>query len=368
MNNRAILIVCTMVILLTGGSLFFACTHKKLAKEAVLIELGRRLFYDRRLSVNNSKACGTCHNPSFAFTDGYKRSLGVYADLHQRNTQPLFNLKNFKYLTAADSTLHNTVQQMNNPLFNEHPKEMGVKGHEEEILQKIRADKEYEKLFSEAFSSKSDNISWENIKAGISSFINSIISDKSPYDKYVSGDSMALTPSQKRGKQLFFSDKLKCSSCHGGFNFSASSKVERTGDTIYYFNTGLYNTDGLGSYPDYDMGLYQFTKHKNDMGKFRVPSLRNLIFTAPYFHDGSTATLDVVVDVYASGGRIIKQGIYAGDGTKNPFKDSLIAGFLMNETEKKDLIDFLQSLSDSSLIKSEQYGNPFTEDETKKKY
>lgn len=357
-----------MAILLTGGSLFFACTHKKSDKEKVLIQLGRRLFYDRRLSVNNSKACGTCHNPSFAFTDGYKRSLGVYADLHQRNTQPLFNLLNFKYLTAADSTLHNTIQQMNNPLFNEHPKEMGVKGHEEEILQKIKADEEYQKLFATAFAPKADNINWDNIKIGISTFINSIVSDQSPYDKYIGGDSTALSLSQKRGKELFFSDKLKCSSCHGGFNFSASSKVDEAGDTIYYFNTGLYNTDGLGAYPDYDMGLFQCTKNKNDMGKFRVPSLRNLLFTAPYFHDGSGATLDDVVDIYAAGGRLIRQGIYSGDGTKNPCKDSLISGFSITETEKKELIDFLQSLSDSSLIKTEQYGNPFSEDETKKKY
>ncbi|MBK8609939.1 MAG: hypothetical protein IPL84_08325 [Chitinophagaceae bacterium] len=127
------------------GQVIYSCTSTS-SNEAAFdidsakIELGRFLFFDRRLSVNNTRSCGTCHNPQFAFTDGYKRSLGVYADLHQRNTQPLFNLAYLKYFTAADSTLQSSLQQMNNPLFNDHPAEMGVKGNEEKILQKIATD------------------------------------------------------------------------------------------------------------------------------------------------------------------------------------------------------------------------------------
>ena len=138
------------------------------------VELGRFLFFDRRLSVNSTRSCATCHNPQFAFTDGYKRSLGAFADLHQRNTQPLFNLAYLKYFTAADSTLHSTVQQMDNPLFGIHPAEMGVKGNEEKILQKIKDDHDYQQMFA----SQKAAISWKNIKRFISLFTDSMQSDQ----------------------------------------------------------------------------------------------------------------------------------------------------------------------------------------------
>jgi len=368
MARPVYIFVCAVLILFVSDC-FISCNtksgrqHEVQDEDSSMLSLGRYLFFDRRLSVNNTRSCGTCHNPQFAFTDGYKRSLGVYADLHQRNTEPLFNLRYLKYLTAADSTLHSTLQQMNNPLFNDHPAEMGVKGNEEKILQKIASDNMYQQLFA----SVQKEISWINIKQAISSFISSIHSGNAPYDHFLKGDSAALTASQKRGMQLFFSAELKCGSCHGGFNFSAPLIKNEKGDTVYYFNTGLYNTDGKGGYPVYDEGLYQLTKNRVDMGKFRVPSLRNLVFTAPYFHDGSAATLTDVINAYASGGRKTEQGIYKGDGNANPYKDPLIQGFSISETDKINLISFLQSLSDSGFIISPAYQNPFTSDETKKK-
>ena len=368
MNKKIILVAFIVCIVLLLGQMIYSCTNKSKTKTAasvdsVKIELGRYLFFDRRLSVNNTRSCATCHNPQFAFTDGYKRSLGVYADLHQRNTQPLFNLAYLKYFTAADSTLHSPLQQMDNPLFNNHPAEMGVKGNEERILEKIKTDKNYKQFFAEIKTA----ISWVNVKTFISLFINSLSSDASPYDKFKKGDSTALTSSQKRGMQLFFSAELKCASCHGGSNFSTSSVTDEKGDTAFYFNTGLYNIDGNGAYPAYDEGLYQLTKSKTDMGRFRVPSLRNLAFTAPYFHDGSAASLSEVVGSYAGGGRKIQQGIYKGDGRKNQYKHAFINGFPITETDKINLISFLQSLSDSSFINNPAYQNPFTGDETKKK-
>ncbi len=359
-----VIALCASVLLL--GQMMNSCTSKNktlAGADSVKIELGRYLFFDRRLSVNNTRSCATCHNPQFAFTDGYKRSLGVYADLHQRNTQPLFNLAYLKYFTAADSTLHSSIQQMNNPLFNDHPAEMGVKGNEASILQKITTDKMYQQLFAAV----QKEISWLNIKQAISSFINSIYSGNAAYDHFQKGDSSALTTSQKKGLQLFFSAELKCASCHGGFNFSSPSVTNEKGDTVYYFNTGLYNVDGKGAYPAYDEGLFHLTKNKTDKGKFRVPSLRNLIFTAPYFHDGSAASLTEVIDTYANGGRKIQEGIYQGDGSKSPYKDSLIKGFFISEADKFNLISFLQSLSDSSFTNNPAYQNPFTDDETKKK-
>lgn len=366
---RSIFILAAAALLLFVSDSFLSCNTKSkeqtkiLNADSSLVNLGRHLFFDRRLSVNNTRSCGTCHNPQFAFTDGYKRSLGVYADLHQRNTEPLFNLSYLKYLTAADSTLHTPLQQMNNPLFNDHPVEMGVKGNEEKILEKIATDKMYQQLFAKL----EQEISWINIKQAISSFINSIYSGNAAYDHFLKGDSAALSASQKKGLQLFFSAELKCASCHGGFNFSSPSVINEKGDTLYYFNTGLYNIDGKGAYPAYDQGLYQLTKNKADMGKFRVPSLRNLVFTAPYFHDGSAATLTEVIENYAAGGRKIQQGIHTGDGTKNPYKHAFIGGFSISAADKINLISFLQSLSDTGFISNPVYQNPFTGDETKKK-
>jgi cytochrome c peroxidase len=368
MKKKSFLVIVVISIVLSFVQMINSCTNKNKSDTAAgidsaRIELGRYLFFDRRLSVNNTRSCATCHNPQFAFTDGYKRSLGVYADLHQRNTQPLFNLSYLKYFTAADSTLHSPLQQMDNPLFNNHPAEMGVKENEEKTLKKIKADENYRQFFS----SVKTEISWRSIKNFISLFITSIRSANSPYDKFIKGDSSALTAFQKRGLQLFFSAELKCASCHGGFNFSTPSVNNENGDTAFYFNTGLYNVDGKGAYPAYDEGLYQVTKNKADMGKYRVPSLRNLVFTAPYFHDGSAASLTEVIDSYAGGGRKIQQGIYKGDGSKNPYKHPLIHGFSISETDKINLISFLQSLSDTAFINDPAFQNPFSGDETKKK-
>ena len=200
MNKKIFLVAVAFCAVLFFGQIINSCANKNsdetlVVNDSTKIELGRYLFFDRRLSVNNTRSCATCHNPQFAFTDGYKRSLGVYADLHQRNTQPLFNLAYLKYFTAADSTMHSPLQQMDNPLFNNHPAEMGVKGNEENILQKIKADENYRQLFS----SVKTEISWTGIKKFISLFINSIRSNNSAYDKFKKGDSTALTTSQKRG-------------------------------------------------------------------------------------------------------------------------------------------------------------------------
>jgi cytochrome c peroxidase len=168
--------------------------------------------------------------------------------------------------------------------------------------------------------------------------------------------------------QLFFSDSLQCSSCHGGINFSVPAVKDKEGATVFYFNTGLYNNNDTGNYPAYDTGLSALTRNPADMGKYRVPTLRNLAFTAPYFHDGSAATLEEVVNVYENGGRNISAGQYAGDGRKNRYKHPLIKGFRLNSQERKELIAFLLSLSDSTVCTDPRYANPFNDDETKRRH
>jgi cytochrome c peroxidase len=330
-------------------------------------ELGRYFFYDRRMSSNQTKSCASCHDPSFSFTDGYRRSIGALGDLHQRNAPPLINLVYNKYLTAADSTLHFPEQQVNNPMFHEHPVELGWKGNERKIIERLRKDGLYEKKMKKLFPNNPDPFTIEHIQYCIASFVKTILSFNSPYDKYsASNRSYPLSESQKKGMTLFFSEKLACKNCHGGINFSTPLMKNDSGETIHYFNTGLYNLEGKGLYPLDDQGLFEQTKNPADMGRFRVPTLRNLAFTSPYFHDGSSATLEEVIDMYENGGRNTKTGPHTGDGSKNPFKSPLIRGFRINSEERKDLISFLMSLTDSSICNNPKYANPFKNDETEK--
>jgi cytochrome c peroxidase len=321
---------------------------------AAKAELGRYLFYDRRLSINNTKACATCHSQEFSFTDGYHRSAGAFGDLLPRNSRPLINIIFNKYLTAADSTIHFPEQQINNPMLNEHPVEMGMKGNEAMILQRLSADPLYRQQFAAAFPSDKDPFSLQNLQWAISSFVKSIFSFDASYDRYLTKkDSNALTDAAQKGLQLFFSDSLQCNSCHGGINFSTPSLQDVQGRTLYYFNTGVY----IAADPhNRDEGLAASTGKKEDTGKFRVPTLRNLAFTAPYFHDGSAATLDEVIAAYET------------RGIKNQHKQSLIKGFRLNSQQRKELIAFLLSLSDSGVCRNPIYANPFTDDETKRQH
>ncbi len=329
-------------------------------------ELGRHLFYDRRLSVNNTKACASCHAQEFSFTDNYNRSIGAFGDLHQRNARPLINIILNKYLTAADPSLHFPEKQINNPMFNEHPVELGIKGNEHTILGRIRSDKYYQQQFKKVFPGEQDPVSIKNIQYAIATFVKTILSFNSPYDNYrYKKDSTAMNQQAINGMKLFFSDKLNCSSCHGGSDFNTPVLKDAKGGIDFYFNTGLYNVDGKGSYPGYDQGLIKVTGISADMGKYKVSTLRNLAFTAPYFHDGSATMLDDVITVYENGGRNMQAG-EKGDGRNNPYKHPLVTGFKLNSQERRDLVNFLLSLSDSSVLKNPAYANPFSEDETKR--
>ena len=161
---------------------------------------------------------------------------------------------------------------------------------------------------------------------------------------------------------LFFSERLECFHCHGGFNFTdstthASSKTEQVG----YHNTGLYNLNGDGSYPSDNTGLYDMTGVRRDMGRFKAPSLRNVEVTAPYMHDGSVRALEDAIAHYERGGRLIEDGPHAGDGRLSPYKSEFVAGFELSDAERGDLVAFLESLTDESVLTDERFSNPFVD-------
>ena len=324
------------------------------------IELGRWLFHDRRLSVNKAFSCASCHRQELAFTDGLAQSVGTTGEIHPRGSMSLVNVAYASRLTWSNNLLDRLEIQALTPLFGEDPVEMGMVGREERILAMLEADERYGQLFPEAFPSDSNPYSILNLVRSIASFVRTIVSFDSPYDRFVAGDSGALSDSQIRGMNLFFSERLECFHCHGGFNFTDSSThesavIESTG----FHNTGLYNIGGEGAYPADNSGLYTLTGQVRDMGRFRAPSLRNIELTAPYMHDGSIATLSEVIEHYAAGGRTIVDGEYAGVGSRSPFKSQFLRGFELKPAEKEDLLAFLASLTDHSVIADQRFSDPW---------
>lgn len=323
-------------------------------------QLGRHLFYDKRLSGGGAISCASCHEQNKAFTDGKVRPRGGAGDLHPRNSQGLANAAWFATVTWGNPSLTTLEQQIMLPLFGVDPIEHGInETNHPSILQSIVMDDRYQQLFAAAYPNSAP-MEWSHIVESLATFVRGITSFRSAYDRYVAGDQSALSDSAKRGLQLFNNERLECFHCHDGhlFTDSVRDRSMRVVETPFH-NTGLYNIDGLGAYPEPNTGAHEVTGRAAEMGAFRSPSLRNVAVTAPYMHDGSIATLEEVIRTYAAGGRNITEGELSGDGRRNPYKDSFIVGFSISEEEIADVIAFLNSLTDEQLLIDSRYGNPF---------
>jgi len=325
----------------------------------VKIALGRRLFYDPRLSANGTTACATCHRQELAFTDGRGRSVGATGETHPRGAMSLVNVAYASRLTWANHLLDRLEIQALTPMFGEQPVEMGMAGRDGEIIALLESDPAYRKAFPEAFPTDGDPYSILNTVRAISTFVRTIVSFESPYDRYIHGDETALSEYQVRGMQLFFSERLECFHCHGGLNFTDSSThADAVIESVGFHNNGLYNIDGSGRYPPDNTGLHDLTGDRWDMGRFKAPTLRNIAVTAPYMHDGSIASLAEVLDHYARGGRRIEEGEFAGDGSRNPYKSVFIRGFELSAEERADLLAFLAALTDATVLADERFADP----------
>ncbi len=345
--QRSFLVTIGLVLLIACINLAFSANPSP-AKAHPKVELGRRLFYDQRLSINGARSCASCHAPELAFTDGYRKSLSIDGFNVVRNSPSLINAKYFPSLTWGDTSIHGFVVQMDGPMFSEHPQEMGWKGNEAIILDRLNQDPVYQQMLKQVFPNKKEYTT-ALVKNAIAAFEETLVSFNAPYDRYLRGQTNALSPSARRGANLFFSGRTKCGVCHegkllGGENFA---------------NVGLYNVGDTNSYPHTDRGLFNKTANPEDDGSFRIPSLRNVLLTAPYMHDGSVATIEEVIDIYVAGGRNVKDGPFAGDGRKNTRKDMRVKPFTLSPEERKDLIAFLASLTDSSVLNNPRWKNPF---------
>ncbi|MGB1198515.1 MAG: MbnH family di-heme enzyme [Thalassotalea sp.] len=324
------------------------------------VALGRVIFYDKNLSFNQQQSCASCHHQAFAFGENVAQSVGTTGQQHRRNAPALVNIAYNKTLTWAHDGITELEQQILLPMFGEEPIELGITGHEKEVLARFTTEN-YQMLFEQAFPDQ--DISYSLIVKALASFVRSLISLNSPFDRYAYlNDDSAISASALRGMNLFFSEKLECHHCHGGFNFTQSTSHEKQLlDRRPFHNTGLYNIEygnGQSGYPKEDSGLNEISLNKKDNGRFRAPTLRNIALSAPYMHDGSIDTLAQVLDFYAAGGRNIASGQHQGDGRINPLKSPFIKGFKMSDEDRSDLIAFLQTLTDKSFIKDKSLAAP----------
>jgi cytochrome c peroxidase len=286
---------------------------------AQTISLGRRLFYDPRLSKDNSLACATCHNPKFDFTDGLRVAKGVGGATGVRNSPTIINVA-YQPLQFWDGRAADLEQQAASPIAD--PLEMN-QTHKMSVS-KLEKDPVYRQMFSEAFGS--EDITIGRVEKALASFERTILSGNSAFDRYqYAGNQAALSPSQARGLSLFIDpNKGNCAACHS---------IDRK---YALFTDGKFHNIGIGVNDDgslKDVGRYHETTLDSDRGAFKTPTLRNIANTAPYMHDGSLKTLEQVVD------------FYAGGGNSNPYLDKQIRAIKLSGQERADLVEFLKALT-----------------------
>ncbi|TNE47081.1 MAG: di-heme enzyme [Deltaproteobacteria bacterium] len=328
------------------------------------VELGRYLFYDKRLSPNGQSSCATCHEQQRAFTDGKALPKGSTGETLLRNSMSLSNVAYASTLAWANPTLQTLERHVLVPLLSDDPIELGIAGNDQEVYAKLRKLPLYQDLFRRAFPDAETLVTLRQVVQALASFQRTILSFQSPHDRFLRGDANALSAKARAGRKLFFSDRLKCSRCHGGpdLNQSTDAKGELLQGRAAFFNNGLYNVGNKGTYPFGGQGLYEISADRKDIGRFKVPTLRNIEVTGPYMHDGSLKTLSDVIDHYAAGGRILSDGPNAGDGRQHPNKSPLVSGFSLTPEEKQQLLAFLQSLTDKTFLQNPSLGNPHNQD------
>lgn len=277
---------------------------------AAKVELGRYLYFDARLSADETVSCATCHSPKFAFTDGAAVSTGIKGQKGGRSAPTVIN-RAYALAQFWDGRADSLEDQAKGPMQN--PIEMG--NTHAAIVTRLKGIAGYRPLFAKAFGSEEIDI--DRVAKAIACFERTVLSGNAPYDRYKRGDKSAMTAEQVRGMSVFF-EKAKCDRCHEGANFTLNA----------YANLGV-GTDK----PDPDVGRYAVTKDPRDWGVFKTPTLREIEHTAPYMHDGSLKTLADVVEFYDKG------------GIPNRNLDPTVKPLHLSAAEKSELVAFLKALS-----------------------
>lgn len=274
--------------------------------------LGRRLFFEKRLSRDSTVSCSWCHSPSVAFADRHTGAIsrGINGLPTQRNTPTLANVA-FGRFFLLDGGAGSLEEQAPGPLFAEN--EMDMTGPE--IEARLSGDTLYARLLRQAYGDGA--VTLDRLVRALATYQRTLISARAPYDRWRAGDEDALSPAAKRGEELFMSDKTSCSQCH----------------TPPLFTNGGFHNNGIDSGGG-DPGRALVTGLSGGEGKFKVPTLRNVAITYPYMHDGSFETLQEIVEHYNSGGK------------PHPNADTLIRPLGLTPYELHDLVIFLEALTD----------------------
>lgn len=276
------------------------------------VVLGKRLFFDKNLSVNGEVSCATCHKPELAFADNQAISPGVDGRFAKRNAPTLTNV-GYNPVYLYDGFLTTLEMQALVPIQEHEEMDFNIVA----ISDRLNEDESYIK---QAQKSYGRNINAYVITRALGTYQRTLVSYTSKYDRYKKGREK-LTASEQNGMDLFF-NKLHCAQCHNGFNFTNFSTQ----------NNGLYENYA-------DTGRMRVTELETDRALFKVPTLRNIQLTGPYMHNGSISNLEEVIAHYKTGGK------------KHKNKSTILKPFEISETETQDLINFLYTLTDWKFIK-----------------
>ncbi|MDQ3190794.1 MAG: cytochrome-c peroxidase [Bacteroidota bacterium] len=277
-------------------------------------QLGEKLFFDTILSKDNSISCASCHKPEFAFSDNVALSFGIDSIKTKRNAPSVMNVEGFSRF-FWDGRASSLEQQALMPI--EHPDEMNLPI--DQAVKRLNDDPEYAKLFKKFFKR---SVTKEDIGKSLSAFQKSLETGNTPFDRWMMDQEDGMNESAIRGR-IIFNDKGKCFDCHFGPDFTGEE----------FKNIGLYNAKELN-----DAGRFEITKESSDLGKFKVPGLRNVAVTGPYMHNGMFSTLREAIEFYNQPEKFVQNSINT---------DSLILIPLnLTEQEINDIEEFLKALTD----------------------
>lgn len=305
--------------------------------------LGRVLFYDKKLSLNNTVSCGTCHHQDKGFADGKRFSTGFEGRITTRNSMSIANpiAQNNLFWDSRSKTIHDlSLQPVQNHI------EMGMENLDR-LVEKIENTDYYKPLFIAAYGNS--NVNSERISKALSQFVGSITTNRSKLDIGLQTNFNNFTELENMGREIFNSNKAMCSTCHGGNNFSA---LDGPSDPYGGGGGGTASNDLRGAA---NIGLdIQYADNGFGDGKFKIPGLRNVELTAPYMHDGRFKTLEEVINHYSEGIKPHKAlDVKFTDGKGN------VKPLHLNSLEKKALVAFLKTLTDKEMASNPKWSNPF---------
>lgn len=304
------------------------------------IELGRYLFWEKKLSGDNTQSCGTCHLPQYSFSDPNQFSTGITGAIGNRQAMALINLgwaRDYFWDGRALTLEHQVIEPVSNPI------EMNETW--ENALEELRNDPFYPPMFRRAFGS--EHITQQRAAKAMASFLRIMISSDSKFDKERRGE-YTFTPQEEAGFNMFLQE--------GGINpstgesFGGADCFHCHGFAGMQISDYLMHNNGLDANFQNDPGLAGLTGNPLDSGKFKTPTLRNIEFTAPYMHDGRFQTLEQVVDHYNTGGVL--------STTIDPMMEAQGGGLFLSEVTKQNLIAFLKTLSDPGFLTNPAFSNP----------